>query len=52
MQDLKVEYDGTVRDATKRIVQFRYGDDGIDVSKSENGKLDVKKIIERIELES
>lgn len=33
LQDLKVEYDGTVRDATGKIVQFIYGDDGIDVGR-------------------
>ncbi|MBX4212606.1 hypothetical protein KW787_04100, partial [Candidatus Pacearchaeota archaeon] len=33
LQDLKVEYDGTVRDASERIVQFAFGDDGKDVSK-------------------
>ena len=33
LQDLKVEYDGTVRDASEKIVQFAYGDDGKDVSK-------------------
>ena len=32
LQDLKVEYDGTVRDASGKIVQFIYGDDGYDVS--------------------
>ena len=45
MQDLKVEYDFTVRDASGKIVQFAYGEDGIDVSKSEGGILNVKKII-------
>jgi DNA-directed RNA polymerase subunit A' len=48
MQDLRVEYDGTVRDATGKIIQFEYGEDGMDVSKSENGKINVKKIIESI----
>ena len=48
MQDLKVEYDNTVRDSNKKIVQFRYGEDGIDVSKSENGKINVKKIIQEV----
>ena len=48
MQDLKVEYDNTVRDASKKIIQFRYGEDGIDVSKSENGILNVKRIIKSI----
>ncbi len=32
LQDLRVEYDGTVRDAIGQIIQFKYGDDGIDVS--------------------
>src|SRR3989338_4745347 len=45
LQDLKVEYDGTVRDANKTIIQFAYGDDNIDVSRSENGTIDVKKIV-------
>lgn len=30
MEDLHVEYDGTVRDANGSIVQFHYGGDGID----------------------
>lgn len=33
LQDLKVEYDGTVRDASENIIQYLYGDDGKDVSK-------------------
>jgi len=33
LQDLKVEYDGTVRDASHNIVQFVYGGDGKDISK-------------------
>lgn len=33
LQDLKVEYDCTVRDASENIVQFEYGDDGKDVAK-------------------
>jgi len=45
MQDFKIEYDFTVRDAGKRIVQFKYGEDGIDVSKSEGGKINVSHII-------
>ncbi len=32
LQDLKSEYDGTIRDASENIVQFIYGDDGLDVS--------------------
>ncbi|MEE9525598.1 MAG: DNA-directed RNA polymerase subunit A' [Candidatus Woesearchaeota archaeon] len=48
MQDLKVEYDDTVRDASGKIVQFRYGEDSIDVSKSENGTLNIKRIIDSV----
>ncbi len=45
MQDLKVDYDESVRDASGKIIQFRYGEDSIDVSKSENGVVNVDKII-------
>ncbi|MBU2441383.1 MAG: DNA-directed RNA polymerase subunit A' [Nanoarchaeota archaeon] len=45
LQDFKVEYDFTVRDAGKKIIQFAYGEDGIDVSKSEGGKINVGHII-------
>jgi len=33
LQDLRIEYDSTVRDAIGQIIQFKYGDDGLDVSK-------------------
>ncbi|RMF56096.1 DNA-directed RNA polymerase subunit A' [Candidatus Woesearchaeota archaeon] len=45
LQDLKVEYDGTVREASGHIIQFEYGEDNIDVSKSEGGKLNVARIL-------
>jgi DNA-directed RNA polymerase subunit A' len=41
LQDLKVNYDGTVRDAGHKIVQFIYGGDNIDVSKSDGGSVGV-----------
>jgi len=47
---LKVEYDQTVRDANKRIVQFTFGDDGLDVSRTEGGIVNVKRIIETASL--
>ncbi|KAF7262245.1 hypothetical protein EG68_00459 [Paragonimus skrjabini miyazakii] len=31
LEDLSIQYDGTVRDCGNNIVQFRYGDDGVDV---------------------
>ncbi len=33
LQDLRKEYDGTIRDSNNNIIQFKYGDDGLDVSK-------------------
>ncbi len=48
LQDLKVDYDGTVRDPTGIIIQFRYGEDGIDPMKSWSGKtIDVDRVIVR-----
>ena len=32
LQDLKIEYDETVRDASENIIQFKYGGDGLNVS--------------------
>ncbi|MBI4145497.1 DNA-directed RNA polymerase subunit A' [Candidatus Woesearchaeota archaeon] len=49
MQDLRVEYDGTVRDATGKIIQFKYGEDSVDVSRSENGKINIQRIIDTTE---
>ncbi len=48
LQDLKVEYDFTVREAAGRIVQYNYGEDGLDVSKSEEGRLNVRDIIDEV----
>ncbi len=48
LQDIRIEYDYTVRDAARKIIQFRYGDDGVDVAKSEGGTINVKKFIEMV----
>ena len=45
LQDIKIEYDHTVRNATKEIIQFKYGEDSIDVSKSEGGTISVVNAI-------
>jgi DNA-directed RNA polymerase subunit A' len=47
MQDLKVEYDFSVRDASGKVVQFAYGEDGLDVSKTKDGNIGVKRIIQQ-----
>ena len=48
LQDIKIGYDYTVRDAKDNIIQFTYGDDNIDVSKSEGGIINVKRIIKQV----
>ncbi len=50
LQDIKVEYDGTVREQTSgTIVQFRYGEDGVDPMKSYRGKtIDIDRIVKEV----
>ena len=48
LQDMRIEYDGTLRDASGKIVQFSFGDDGLDVSKTEGGKINVQRIIREV----
>jgi len=49
LQDLKVEYDGTVRAPGGVIVQFKYGEDGIDPARSDHGKAtSIDRIIEKV----
>jgi len=38
LQDLEVQYDGTVRETRGVVVQFKYGEDGIDSTKSDYSK--------------
>ncbi len=48
LQDCKEEYDGTVRDPTGLIVQFKFGEDNIDPCRSVAGEIDVDGIINDI----
>jgi DNA-directed RNA polymerase subunit A' len=49
LQDLRVEYDGTVRDDRGAIIQFVYGEDGVDPARSDKGKaVNVEKIIDQV----
>jgi DNA-directed RNA polymerase subunit A' len=48
LQDLKVEYDGTVRDSLKRIVQFTPGEDGLDPSKIMKEGINVDSIAQEV----
>ncbi len=47
--DLKVEYDGTVRDTRGIIIEFKHGEDGADPSRTDWGSIvNVRKIIQSI----
>jgi len=48
LQDLKVEYDGTVRDSAGNIIQFLPGGYDLDPSKIEKGGIDVERIARRL----
>ena len=51
LEDIKVEYDMTVRNSKNKIVQFKYGDDNMETTKIENSKLHLlNKNIEEIYL--
>lgn len=43
-EDLKVAYDMTVRNNKGKIIQFRYGDDNINPTKTENQKLPLTRM--------
>jgi len=44
LQDLYVDYDKSVRDNRGRIIQFQYGEDGIDPSKSDGGSFRTTRV--------
>jgi DNA-directed RNA polymerase II subunit RPB1 len=44
LEDLKVEYDMTVRNNRSKIVQFAYGDDGFDSTRAENQAIPLAKM--------
>ncbi len=49
LQDLEVQYDGTVRDTRKMIIQFKYGEDGINPMNSDFSKTEaVRRIIDSV----
>jgi DNA-directed RNA polymerase subunit A' len=52
LQDLEVKYDGTVQETRGMIVQFQYGEDGVDASRRDYASIDnvnriIKKVISR-----
>ncbi|MEM2631937.1 MAG: DNA-directed RNA polymerase subunit A' [Candidatus Bathyarchaeia archaeon] len=51
LEHLRLEYDGTVRSSAGDIIQFKYGEDGVDPAKSDHGKaVNVSRLIEQIKI--
>ncbi|MFQ6123162.1 MAG: DNA-directed RNA polymerase subunit A' [Candidatus Heimdallarchaeota archaeon] len=48
LQDLTVRYDGTVRNAINHIIQFKFGEDGVDPIRLHYKHIDFPKLIESI----
>ena len=49
LQDLEVQYDGTVKETRGIIVQFNYGEDGVDASKRDYASPEnVHRIVQRV----
>ena len=49
LQDLIVSYDGTVRDSWGNIIQFKYGEDGVDPMRTYHGNpVEVNRVIEMV----
>jgi len=44
LEDIKIEYDMTVRNNKRKIIQFAYGDDGVDTVKVESQSLPLMKM--------
>ena len=48
LQDLRIEYDGTVRSAYGHLIQLKYGEDGVDPKNTSFGKaVNVSRIVEK-----
>ena len=51
LEHIRLEYDGTVRDSAGDIIQFMYGEDGVDPAKSDHGKaVNVSRLIDQIKI--
>jgi DNA-directed RNA polymerase subunit A' len=51
LEHIRLEYDGTVRDSAGDIIQFMYGEDGVDPAKSDHGQaVNVSRLIDQIKI--
>ncbi|VVB76495.1 DNA-directed RNA polymerase subunit A' [Candidatus Tiddalikarchaeum anstoanum] len=47
-QDFRIDMDSSVRASDGHLIQFAYGEDGIDVSKSDAGSIDVERLVREV----
>jgi DNA-directed RNA polymerase subunit A' len=51
LEHIRLEYDGTVRDSAGDIIQFQYGEDGVDPAKSDHGKaVNVTRLVDQLKI--
>jgi DNA-directed RNA polymerase subunit A' len=51
LEHIRLEYDGTVRNSAGDIIQFQYGEDGVDPGKSDHGKaVNVSRLVDQIKI--
>ena len=51
LEHIRLEYDSTVRDSAGDIIQFMYGEDGVDPAKSDHGQaVNVSRLIDQIKI--
>ncbi len=51
LQDLKTEFDETVRDSRGIMIQFKYGEDGVDPMLADRGKsVNIDRIIDKVKM--
>ncbi|WP_153232543.1 hypothetical protein [Methanocaldococcus vulcanius] len=51
LQDLKTEFDETVRDSRGIMIQFKYGEDGVDPTLADRGKaVNISRIIDKVKM--
>jgi DNA-directed RNA polymerase subunit A' len=51
LEHIRLEYDSTVRNSAGDIIQFQYGEDGVDPAKSDHGKaVNVSRLVDQIRI--
>ena len=51
LEHIRLEYDGTVRNSAGDIIQFKYGEDGVDPAKSDHGKaVNVSRLVDQVKI--